>query len=863
MATPALDVTQQSQVIPPQPQRSQEHTADAPMVGTAQDPQNSGGISEEDQQRLIGIVRRYKDQWSQSRLIQIQEAVENLEFFKGNQNITFGPGNSQFINTTDWIGSVSAHSPDADDDDIYQDCLNFYQMLAIGFVAALCPQVPKSKWMPEDADQLTDVATAKAAQTLVDVVERDNKEASLLKSQLLNLYCTGTVFRHTRYVVSADLAGTKTQPVFDETETTIMPARKHCFNCGTDNQPQSPACQNPNCGKPMGDDSFFPEVIGPVTKQVGTREEAKGIVAQTLYSKLEVDVDPTAETIRETPILNLEYEVHLAALRAAYPDMYEQIQASATSELSSNGSIDRIARQQIYSPTDGQISTLTDQKPTISKSWIQDWAFDLEDDKAFGERMREAFPTGCLLINTGPTFLFASEANMNKQWTVAKTHEGFGMNPPTPGSTVLPFQRRYNDMGNILHEGIERGFGGILLSNNDLIDNKSFQGKPILPGTLNGVKLKRTGAPGSMKLEDALYQVKIELEIEAAMEYQKQLALNAQTFAGVPPQVYGGKGDPNVQTASGQEQQLETALGALNIYWENLKDEHAAADQLAVECAADNMTEDIRMVIEDKGSEYRNDYVRLDDLQGSVQAYADTDQGLPVTAADLRARWMTLLQAAAGNEVVQAIFDDPENQEQCADAIGTPGMVVPGGDMRSKTLQIIEQLLKAEPIPQTDPQTGQQTGQVMPSIMPDEDMDDFGVEKKTIKRYCQKNYDIANTNPNGYQNIRAYYKQCTAFETAQNIQAAQASGATKGAELQAGAPPPKPPPQLSPQEQSMLAQVRADGAKAIEDLVEIAGTPKLGQGESLQAQVAAGNAVMQLAAKVEQIAADKTAPQGQ
>lgn len=889
MATiPGVDIQQQSQQLPPQEQPSQEHTASAPMVGNAQDPQNSGGIGKDDQQALIALVRKYKDQWSQNRLVLMQRCTRNLEFFKGNQYISFGPGSTQFSGAGGtWFGdgiSNGGHEQNADDTDLYRMCQNFYQMLAVGFIAALCPQVPKSKWMPVDAEIPGDVATAKTAQTLIDIVERDNKESSLLKGQLLYMWCCGAAFRHTRFIVSADRVGTKKQPVFNETETEIMPARMHCYNCGIDSPPAmlrqggqgQDTLQCRNCGKQLMDDSFYPAVVGPVVQQVGTEEVPQGAVVQDLYNPLEIDCDPAAKNLRETPILNLEVEVHVAALRAAYPDMYSEIKASASSELSANGTIDRIARQQIYSQTNGQTDILSDQKPTLSRTWIQPWAFDLEDDQEFGKRMRQAFPSGVLLINTGETFLNAKEADLNKEWTWAGTHEKFGLYPPAPGDVVVPFQEEYNDLASIMREGIDRCFSGLTLANDDLLGGRSMQGKPLLSGILNGVKLKRIGAPGSMKLSDALYQFEFNLKIQEGMEYLKFKMFNAQMFAMVPPQVYGGQGDPAIETAAGQKQQLGTAMGVLNIYWENIKDEHAAADAIAVECAKDNLTDDVLQVVEEKGG-WQNQYVRLDDLQGSVHAYADTDQGLPVTASELRQRWMDLLQAANDkNPVVQAIFDDPTNQEQAADALGVPGMVVPGAAMRNKVMMIIEKLLQAEPIPVIDPQTGlpaidPQSGkpQLQPSILPTKGIDDnpkaIEVMKQTVWQYFQEKPQLADEKPLGFQNAMLYLFAGIALGNAYNVQDAQAQGsalgAKEGAGMRAAAPPPKPPPQLSPQEQSMLDMVRQDGAEALEDLTKIAGRAPLPKGSSSQAQVAAGNAVLQLAAKVEQIAADKTSIQ--
>ena len=507
-------------------------------------------------------------------------------------------------------------------------------------------------------------------------------------------------------------------------------------------------------------------------QKVGEEEVPNGMVAQNLYCPLEVDCDPAANNLRQTPILNLEVEVHLGALRAAYPDMYDQIAASPSSELSANGSIDRIARQQVYAQTGAASSILQDQRPTLSRTWIQPWAFDLEDDREFGERMRAAYPTGLLLVSTGATFLSAREASLTKEWTWAGTHEGFGLFPPSIGDIVVPFQKRYNDMANILHEFMDRCSSGVTLANADLIDTKSMQGKPMLPGVLNLVKLKRTGAPGSVRMADALYQFQFQMH-EEAFSYLDKLAYNAQMFAGIPPQVYGGAGDPSIETFGGQQQQLNSALGKLNIYWENLKEEHAKADELAVNCAKDNLTADMRQVILERGSEFRNDYIRLDDLQGSVHAYADTDQGLPVTAAELRQRWMDLMQAAASNPLAQAIFDDPTNQEQAATALGVPNMVVPGAAMRSKVLQIIDKLLQAEAVPVIDPRTGRPTGQVRPTIMPDKAIDDFTVLKQVVRQYCQENSDIPDNNPAGWQNLLAYFTAAVALETQQMAEMAQ------------------------------------------------------------------------------------------
>ena len=155
-----------------------------------------------------------------------------------------------------------------------------------GFVAALAPQVPKSKWMPEDAEQLSDVTTAKAAQTLIDIIERQNREQSLLKQQLLYLYTTGAVFRHTRYVVDAERAGTyagaglqRDRDAAGARSLPLLPLRRD-FAGGCDGH-VARHCQH--CHRPLGEDSFFPAEYGPVIQKVGEEEVPNGMVAQNLY----------------------------------------------------------------------------------------------------------------------------------------------------------------------------------------------------------------------------------------------------------------------------------------------------------------------------------------------------------------------------------------------------------------------------------------------------------------------------------------------------------------------------------------------------------------------------------------------------
>ncbi len=81
----------------PNRQRGMEHTPSDPMQGTADEPQNSAQLSEDDQQRLIALVRRYKDQWSQDRIVLMQRCLAKPGIFQGQPVHLLRPGRNGFF----------------------------------------------------------------------------------------------------------------------------------------------------------------------------------------------------------------------------------------------------------------------------------------------------------------------------------------------------------------------------------------------------------------------------------------------------------------------------------------------------------------------------------------------------------------------------------------------------------------------------------------------------------------------------------------------------------------------------------------------------------------------------------------------
>lgn len=755
----------------------QERTADdAQPEGKGAHKGAEPELSDEEQRELIELVRKYKQSWFLRRRMIVKRVLKAYEFFKGNHFISFDPDSFQWFDALE--ATFSGSDSGNEDLNLYQFATNFYQMLGFAFVAGLSAQVPKTRFLPENAEREEDIATAKAASRVQEIIERQNHIKSLHKQGLLFLWMSGSYFRHTRYIVDSDRAGTHKEPVVEMKQVTALPQRFACRNCGTHSTPREAShaagfsmnrsypC--PRCRNPLSDRDFFPEEQIQVPVVTEQQEMPNGMVAMTLYSALMVDAAPYAKNLRETPILNVDEEVDIASLRASYPKHWESLR-TALGPMLAEAQNERFARQMVYSESGGRSNFIQDLMPTLSRTWIQSWAFNYIENQDTARKLKKIFPKGCLLVNVGDLFLEAREARLTDEWTWAGTiQETFGLYPPAVGDAAIPLQERINDVANITHEYMDRIAAGMVLYNSNLIDGESLNAKPLLPGVLNPVKMKQAASAMGNRLEDAIVQVKAEIDANI-YTYTDKLVFTAQLISGTPPQIFGGAGDPHIETMGGQQQQLATAMGKLSLFWDNVRDEHAQAAEVAVSCAQENMTEDWINVSTDESGQYRNNYVRLDEMEGNIHAYPETDQSFPMTWQEIKAFWEKLIEfgASGKNPYINAIMDDPTNQEQIATWTGVPGLVVPGRDMRNKVLRTIDLLMQQRPVPVSSAAEGGHAPMAvpieLPSIEPDKELDDMDVIAKTVREWAQKNFDKKDENPDGFRNVILYYKMAVQY----------------------------------------------------------------------------------------------------
>ena len=817
MATSQIAIT----ATPPKPPNSQEPTKDAPLrtpeaegaqsdqtqgdqaapmattdASTARDKQNL----EKYGPQLLTEIEKMRETWAYKRRGIIQCVITNKEMKKGNHNIGFLPGSTEIFDAFQQYNNFAgAANPDQGDRAMDQRPHNFYQMLMNAFIAALSAQVPKNRWLPSNADETEDRETAKSASRIEEIIERTNQIEDQVKQELGELFTSGMYAKFTRYAVDEDRCGTHKETTLTVTKTDVVPARAQCFNCGAvtpipDEANPPAAC--PQCGTPFGPESFYPGHVDEMPIAQEKTDVPNGMVLQNIYGPMHIDADPDAMTLDDTPLLNLSLEVARGWLRQTFPDFWDKFQPGQSSG-STSEQIERQLRDRLTAAQGSMWTSYSaQQKPTYQRTWCQPMLFAEMDDKQMAQELMKEYPKGCMIAYVGDMPLYMRASKLAKEWTVCLAEKGFGLFPQPVGNPAVPLQQRLNDCINKIDEFLDRLCVGIIFCNEEYIDSKAMNGKQMLPGILNGIKFRKGAAMSS--IQDAIFQFKAEIS-PIIMEVVSMLKQDMELLVGTPPQTFGAGTQSGVETATGQAQQQNTGMTKMGLSWSQLRLEHAASAEIAVMCAAKNMTDDWQSVVLDETKEFRAEYVHLDQIKGSVHAEPETDQGFPMSWADRKNFFEQLMQQ--GGEILDFLIQEPENIDTMLRFMGVSDILsAPGKNMRTKALAVIYKLVQQAPIQQQDPATGQVV--MVPSLQPNKYLDDLKAWQKFIPSWSEKHWDKLENNPNGIANLVAFYKQTIVMDHELQIELqmpmpGQAPGAMPPGMPPPGAGAPQPQPAMA------------------------------------------------------------------
>jgi hypothetical protein len=823
-----------------------------PQTQTPEDQWMQLNLSQDDINQTVQIVTTYRNQWVTDRLERQRIWGKNVLMYRGIQVLDWHQEQGTWVDTLAWYrGSDKVRDGEATDLERYIHPLTL--MLGQAFIGNMSREVPLTVVRPQDARVLADITTAQAAQDAIGIIERRNGIRQMVRGEFEFLYLYGSYFKYTRGVLDGVWSGYDTQPVIGEIMVP-QPERMRCMHCAKETPmaslPQTDDGENPNCpncGTSMGPESYYPE-DAPVSRLgvVGVQQVPRAMVKQTIHSPLEVDADPKAKTLEGTPILAFEYELDIGEARSMFPLMAGQIQEGAEASTSANASYDRLRREESYAMGTAFTTDTNQQRPTYGQIWVQPMAYMRKGDAAYAARMMAAAPQGLKLTMVGQEVVGVKAAVLPKEWTVCRLHENFGLYCMSIAENVVTFNERFNSAMQLYDDYMMRAACGLNLVDGSRIDEEKWKGNRLAPATIVPIPMKVNG--GASPLADAFQHFDIPIN-QALGVYPSMLMNFAQLMNGMPPQIAGNGTQPGVDTFGGQQQALGQANTIIAPYWENVKEEHALAAQNAVECLQvllkSGAAKEIWEVVENKGTQFRNNYVNLNRMQGRVKVYPDEDQDLPQTPEQVRESFLTIFkELSAQNPAAQAIFDVPVNQEIIGSTL-FPNIVSPVSAQRAKTLQDMNSLLKdpATPFLKPDGSVGMRLP-VQPSVM-----ETMPIAIATIEEFAIENADLRLKNPEGWSQMEQYHGMCQDMQMQQESRKA----ALQLQVQQAGSPP---PPQPDPGQVQYSQNLRELAMQMLQWSTRLAQIDPAATAGTITGQVAAAREVIETGFKVEKLQAE-------
>jgi hypothetical protein len=123
----------------------------------------------------------------------------------------------------------------------YEFVTNIYQAFGLSLVALLSQDVPRVRFFPSSAQAEQDVAAAKAATEVAQLVERNNRIGILIVEEAFNLWTDGKVGAYVRFVVDGQRSGFHPETESGAREAKIGSDVSVRPECGAENTAKSGA----------------------------------------------------------------------------------------------------------------------------------------------------------------------------------------------------------------------------------------------------------------------------------------------------------------------------------------------------------------------------------------------------------------------------------------------------------------------------------------------------------------------------------------------------------------------------------------------------------------------------------------------
>lgn len=585
---------------------------------------------------------------------------------------------------------------------------NIFQGFGEAFIAIVTQSVPSLRFEPEDPDEAADIETARASESLRKIIQHENDPVKLMTKAAYYGWTEGRMHGWTRWEVD---------------------------------------------------------------KRTGKPRETQSVVGV-----MEVKVPVIYDEQSDYPYLQYSTEYHLATIRAKVAardfdaDYWKKIKGGSTG----NGQdvyerTSRISVKQGISMRSAGGDAYS-HLVTTQRTWMRPEAFHSDSvEEQYREKLKSLFPSGCYLEVDNGVYTGSRNANLDDEWSVENIMEGDGSFRNGKGTCLISVQERANDTINTAQDVYEKTQPASHWDDK-LFDLDAMKRQRSMPGARYGVNMSELPAgdtlAGHFAFEPAA-QVSADM-----LQYLKELMTDIPEFlTGISAILFGSdtQGDKSGKALTIQQ---AAAMGRIGLPFRALKRFYARMMEQAIRCAARNRNDDIRMGIPDEHGEIETIQVRVEDLQGHIRCYPDSDENYPESWTAKRATYMQLLQEGNADPAMKAILIHPRNQELGKKLLGLQELEIPGADSWNKQMAEIN-LMLAEPPPPPVQQPPQAVPNplapgVMETIQPppkpqssvpiDPIYDDHAAEFQTVQDWINSpaGQRIRKENPQGFENVRLH-----------------------------------------------------------------------------------------------------------
>jgi hypothetical protein len=638
----------------------------------------------------------------------------------------------------------------------FQYVTNIYQAFGLSVMSPLTQNVPRVRFLPTSAEDPDDVATAKAATKIIELIERNTQVQRLLEDEAYFAWTDGKLGAYIRYVADGQRFGFEDQPELAEGSAMLAPPTLSC-PCGFQAPASKFAPTNgsgqlqvpcPNCARMLTQEDVQPEQVAQVPQVAGVQKLPKGQEVISIVGALELKTPILARDIHEMHYLTHNTEHHFSKLRAMYPWIADKIHGGSPGL--GEDTFERIARISVAQGTAFRTQTgdAFYNMVTLNRTWMRPYVFEMVEDKAIRQQLYQLFPDGCYVAFAGDAYAESRNESMDDHWVVMHALPGDGQNRPSMGEAVIPIQERFNDLTNLMMETYEYGIP-ITWADQEAVDIEGLQEQIAEPGSVQPIHLKAGQSAGEAFFTPAPAVVSADM-LRHTMDLMGPIA---QFVTGAFPSLFGGNMEDQ-KTASAYAMARDQAMGRLGIVWRRMRQFHADTMRLAVGCFQKNRAEDVELPLIGAGKEFKAEWIRLGDLKGNFTAHPEGDENFPTLWTQQRGVYMELLKMA-GNPQIAALLADPDNMELGKRLLGLTELDVPAEGPRDKQRREIEQLLAGQPV-DVDP-----------------DFDNHGVELEVATDWMNSDagQSAKQDNPQGYMAVRRHALQHKQF--VQQLQAQQ------------------------------------------------------------------------------------------